>query len=565
MNSCLKDKILSLFNEIYDTRERAEKTMELLECRLSKYDGSSTEPYKKPTQKDAVLITYGNSLKRDGEPGLATLEKFLKKYVGNAISTVHLLPMFPYTSDDGFSVVDYRTINPELGDWDSIETLSQSYELMFDAVLNHISAKSSWFQHFLACEKPYDDFFIVCDPKADYTCVTRPRTLPLLTKFNTAKGEKYVWTTFSTDQIDLNYQCPQVMAQMLELLVFYGRKGARIIRMDAICYLWKQLGTSCVHLKQTHCFIKIARLLLEHYSPGTMILTEANVPQEYNLSYFGTGDEAQMVYQFPLPPLVMYTLRAQTADILTDWASALPRLKPGEMFFNFLSSHDGIGLNPSIGILDDSKRQFLVDSCLRSGGRISYKDNGDGRKSPYEMNINYQDALSSPEECDDVRIGRFLAAETILLSLQGIPALYIHSLLGSRNDYYGMTTSDINHRINREQMNADFVEQQLNSGTCRGRIFHGLVRLLRIRRKHPAFSPEIPQTILKLNNRLFSLMRGIPGETEVIYAVINISCQPAACVLPITCGTDLISGIKVSGHMELSALQSMWIKEDHMS
>lgn len=555
MDNVLKEKLKKYFEFIYPEND-AEEIIKSIEQLVGKY---SRIPRNSSwiSEKDAMLITYGDSIIEKGKSGLETLNKFLTEYVKDAISTVHILPMFPYTSDDGFSVVDYKKINPNLGDWNDVDKLSQNYKLMFDAVVNHISKSSEWFQKFIKQEKPYDEYFITCDPNADYSKVTRPRTLPLLTKFDTANGEKYLWTTFSEDQIDLNFKSIDVYLEVLDVLLTYASRGARFIRLDAIGFLWKELGTTCMHHPKTHEIIKSYRAILDEYMPGTFIITETNVPHKENISYFGNGrDEAHLVYQFPLPPLTMFSILTENASKLSEWADKLDTPKPGTTYFNFLSSHDGIGVRPVEGILNEEEKKILVDNTLKNGGVISYKNNSDGSKSPYELNINYQDALASPDESDEVRINKFIAAETILLSMQGLPGIYIHSLLGSRNDYYGKETSGIPRRINREKIDINYLEEQLNSSTNRKKIFDEMLRRLKIRSEHKEFAPDSRQKILNLDKRVFALER--ISEDEKVLAIINVSSDEIDLNLGVK-GIDLLSDNNIDKSVKLNPLQSVWI------
>lgn len=546
---------------IYKDDEKISEAWNKIFERMKKYQPTE-ERGQKLSQRDSILITYGDTITKKGSPGLLVLHEFLEEFVGDAVTNVHLLPMYPYTSDDGFSVVDYRSINPDLGGWDDISALSEKYGLMFDAVINHISKSSEWFSRYLKCEVPYRDYFITCDPNADYSTVTRPRALPLLTDFETEEGKKYVWTTFSGDQIDLNFDCPDVLAEILDLLVMYAKAGAKFIRLDAIGFMWKQMGTTCMHLPETHEIIKLMKDVLRVYAPGTKIITETNVPHVDNISYFGNGeDEADLVYQFPLPPLTMYSLLKGDANVLSSWIAGLELPGSKVTYFNFLSSHDGIGVRPTEGILSDEDRQFLEDAVLRNGGRVSYKDNGDGTRSPYELNINYQDALAGPDESDDERIGKFLAAETILLSMQGVPGIYIHSLLGSRNDYSGITTSDIPRRINREKIDYDYLKQQLNGKTNRSRIFHEMLRRLRIRNGESAFSPEAAQEVLKLDRRVLTLRRENRETGDVIYALVNVSSDYVELDLPHICGWDLLSEKQIQDTVSMEPYSAVWLKK----
>lgn len=552
----LRESLKTSYEMIYGE----EKTRELffkLEELLHKYPKEDITG-KWLTEKDSMLITYGDTLTDQNRPGIEVLQEFLKEHVKDAISSVHLLPMFPYTSDDGFSVVDYKEIDKPLGDWNTIHSLAEHYKLMFDGVVNHISKSSEWFQKFLACEEKYKDYFITANPKDDYSSVTRPRALPLLTEFDTKEGKKYIWTTFSEDQIDLNFRSIDIYIEILDVLLFYAKNGAKYIRLDAIGFLWKELGTSCMHLPKTHEVIRTYRQILDVYAPGTILITETNVPHKDNISYLGgEKEEAHLVYQFPLPPLVMFSFLKEDCSKLFSWASSLEPPKKGTTFFNFLSSHDGIGVRPTEGILTKEEQQFLVDATLRNGGEVSYKDNGDGTKSPYELNVNYQDALTSPEESDQVRIQKFIAAETLLLSLQGLPGIYIHSLLGSRNDYYGKTTSQIPRRINREKLDVSHIMEQLNGESNRSSIFHELIRRLRIRKEHSAFSPEAGQNVVKITNEVMAIHR--ESETEKITVYVNFSSKRQILKNQAYKGVDILTGNQTEGTLVLDGFQCIWL------
>lgn len=520
MNDELKNQLKDLYNRIYKNSSVTDFLLKGVEETVSQYNIS--EKPKWLTEADSILITYGDSLTETGKPGLQVLNDFLTNYVGNAVSIVHLLPMFPSSSDDGFSVIDYEKINPSLGTWQDINILKKNYKLMFDAVINHVSKSSNWFKKFLACEKPFDEFFLSCDPADDYSKVIRPRSLPLLTKFKTSNGYKYVWTTFSDDQVDLNYKNPNVYLAILHVLLSFAQKGANLIRLDAIGFIWKKKGTTCMHLPEVHEIVQSYRAILDEYAPGTMLITETNVPHKENISYFGgPNKEAHLVYQFPLPPLVMFSFITGDCSKLSHWASCLDNPKKGTTYFNFLSSHDGIGLRPVEGILTKDEIGSLINQTLRAGGKVSYKDNGDGTTSPYELNINYQDAMALPDDKDSIRIYRFIAAETILLSLQGIPGIYIHSLLGSRNDYYDASISNIPRRINRETLNLETVEKELETDTNRKIIFNELIRRLKIRRQHDAFSPDSAQIIYEDNPHVFMGKRISKEESIMFY--VNVS------------------------------------------
>jgi sucrose phosphorylase len=485
-------------------RQQADSLWPQIQARLTAFQeqrpaasGEATSPADRMSQRDAILITYGDQIRAPGQSPLRTLASFAETYLTGIVSAIHILPFFPYSSDDGFSVIDYREVDPNLGQWSDVHRLGERFRLMFDAVINHVSRHSAWFQGFLRGQAPYNGYFIAVDPGTDLSMVVRPRALPLLTAVETTQGMQEVWTTFSEDQIDLNYADPQVLIEVLDLLLFYVAQGAELIRLDAIAYLWKEIGTTCIHLPQTHHAVKLYRAALDAVAPQVLLITETNVPHEENISYFGdplpeTGrtDEAQLVYQFPLPPLVMHSILSGDARVLSRWAAGLD-LRAGPFgpeqetcFFNFTASHDGIGVMPARGLLSDAQVQALVEATLAHGGQVSYKNNADGSTSVYELNISYFDALSDPASAEPVetQVQRFIVSQAIMLALAGVPGIYVHSLLGSRSWRKGVAQMGRNRTINRQKFELDTLERELaDPSSLRSLVFGTYGDLLRAR------------------------------------------------------------------------------------
>ena len=548
-----------------DSQAQAESITNDILALIEKWRGSAPQYANWVDESSSYLITYGDSFRAQGEPTLQTMKRFADKYLKEAISNIHILPMFPYTSDDGFSVVDYRKVDPELGDWPELNALADNFDLMYDCVINHISKSSDWFQRFLAGDEAYQDYFVVSDPQLDYSSVTRPRALPLLTPFTKANGETaHVWTTFSDDQIDINFRSPKILLESIDILLMYAANGGRSVRLDAIGFIWKVLNTSCIHLPQVHEIIKLWRIVLDEVMPGSLLITETNVPHKENIAYLGEGDEAHMVYQFPLPPLTLHAFLCQDSQVLTKWAKgltaeAMTSLQAGRKttYFNFLASHDGIGVRPTEGILTNQDRQMMCEQVERKGGRVNYKNNGDGTQSPYEMNINYLSAITEPDDSVEDKASKFLAAQAILLSFIGVPAMYYHSLLGSENDVQGMLDSGINRRINREKFDLANLEAELaESGSLRNRIYTEMARLLTLRKQHKAFSPTSSQHVLELAPQLFGLQRG--DGAGAIRFVVNVSEQEQSVTLNAG-GTDLVSGTVFEAQFTLNPYQFVWL------
>ena len=515
------------------------------------------------SQEDVVLITYGDSLRKEGERPLVTLHNFANDYLEDSISTIHYLPFFPYSSDDGFSVMDFFAINPDLGIWEDVVATGKDFRLMFDYVVNHFSSKGQWFENYLAGKEGYVDFAMEVDPSTDLSQVTRPRSLPLLSEYKKHDGSTvHLWTTFSADQIDFNFRSLDVLERMIEVLLFYVQQGATILRQDAIAYLWKEIGTTCIHLSQTHDMVKLFRAILDLVAPEVIILTETNVPHEENVSYLGDGrDEAQMVYNFTLPPLLFYSFVEEDATVLSDWAKGLHLESESNTFFNFTASHDGIGVRPLEGILEPEEIDGLIEVVKANGGQVSYKRNPDGSDSPYELNITYVDAiLADPES---TRAEKFLASQAIQYVLPGVPATYIHSLLGSRNWLEGVKQTQRARTVNREKLEVDKVVSELNDAeSFRAKIFFPYTHMIKVRKKQQAFHPNSHFEILKVDSKVFGIKRY--SQDQTIYALANVS----AAEVPVSLSgygvpnrmIDLITGNEINTEsFTLRPYQYLWL------
>jgi len=521
----MTEKLLTLLTFIYGESVSArlfEQTQQL----IHKY-----RPCIKPRndtliERDSILITYGDQVQRANDMPLQTLKTFCDLHLSGVISGIHILPFYPWTSDDGFSVVDYRQIDQALGSWDDVSSM-QNFRLMFDGVINHISSQSEWFQKFLQDDPHYKNYFIIIEGEPDLSQVVRPRALPLLTTFKTPSGEKKVWTTFSADQVDLNFKNPEVLLEILDILLLYIERGATFIRLDAIAYLWKEIGTTCIHLPQTHAVIQFLRVAINEVAPHVQLITETNVPHSDNISYFGDGtNEAQLVYNFALPPLTLHTFHTGDARTLSAWAKTLTLPSDKTTFFNFLASHDGIGLNPARGILSNAEIDSLVNKVIEHGGLISYKHNADGTQSPYEMNINYFDALSNPNgnEPLELQVKRFIAAQAIMLSIIGVPGIYVHSLFGSRGWTEGVKQTGRNRTINREKLQFDALQNQLaDDNSLRSKVFSKYSELLKARSNSPAFDPHGTQQIIDLHPSVFAIERISPDRHTRALCLHNVS------------------------------------------
>ena len=520
------------------------------------------------SEKDVILISYGDQVDCDHEPSLKTLGEFMNKYLDSIINSLHILPFYPSSSDAGFSVVNYSAVDPHMGSWREIESISSDFRLMVDGVINHTSQFSDWFQAYIDGDKYFKDFFIEMDPSVDLTKVVRPRATPLLSEFVDNEGKiHHIWTTFSKDQVDLNYKNHRVLRNVLDALFYYIEKGATLIRMDAIAFIWKEIGTECVHLPETHELIQLMREVLHEVAPEVIIITETNVPHHENVSYFGSGDdEAQMVYNFALPPLLLHSILHGDTKILTNWAKTLTLPSNKVCFFNFTASHDGVGLRPVKDILGDEEINYLVKEVQDHGGLVSFRSEEDGSQSPYELNCSYIDALTHPDEEDSLRIKRMLLSQGTVLAMPGVPGIYFHSLVGSQNYHDGVKHTGINRSINREKFHIDWLENELSKQNNLSKIiFDSYRRMISIRINEKAFNPFGNFSFFELDPRLFVIQQACSENKEYVFAIHNFSNEDVKCTIPVEIALplkDLLSPYEVdqTRKVSLEPYQMMWLK-----
>lgn len=562
-----RSRILDKLNLLYGPG--APNVLRRIDTLADRYEPLRQRP-RRPLwdERTAILITYGDQVRREGSTALEAQRRFLLDYeVDKVVSDVHLLPFFPYSSDDGFSVIDYRRVNPDVGDWADVSRFGESFGMMFDFVVNHCSQQHDWFQAYLKGEAPYTDYFIDVDPATDLSRVTRPRSLPLLSPFETNRGAKHVWTTFSADQVDLNFGSPEVLLEALDILLLYVQHGARLIRLDAIGFLWKTIGTTCMHLPETHAAVKLMRDVVDDVAPGTILITETNVPHAENVSYFGDGDEAHAVYQFSLAPLLLDAFLTGDAGEVNGWLSGLEY--PGESmtFFNFTASHDGIGVRPLEGLVSSERLNALVDGVRARSGRVSMRRKPDGSETPYELNITYLSALDSPEGLPvDVHARKFLTSQAVMIALRGMPGIYFHSLVGTLNYTAGVEETGRSRTINRRKFDSAELRRILgDEGSIQRKVFDGYRHLLAVRTSRPAFHPDAEQRFVDTGHpSVIAFTRTSLDGNQRIHVLANVGPDPVRVDLATLdakdARRDLLTDRAVSGSdFELGPFDTAWL------
>jgi sucrose phosphorylase len=453
------------------------------------------------------------------------LHDFLLRRLKGVINSVHILPFFPYTSDDGFAVSDFRAVNPQLGDWPDINRIADDFQLMSDLVLNHVSSQGTWFNAYRQGQKPYDKFFFEASPEDDLDDVVRPRTTPLLQKVKTSDGPKHVWCTFSHDQIDVDFRNPEVLLEFLRIIRLHVDNGVRIIRLDAVAFLWKEVGASSIHLPQTHAVVKLMRVLCDFAEETVILLTATNVPKAENLSYFGKRDEAHAISNFPLPPLILHAVLSGCAEQLRRWQSGMPPAPLGCTYLNFTASHDGIGMRPAEGILPAEEQERMIDTIKGIGGLVSMRALPGGGEAPYEINTTFYEATQQTFAGSDAyQLDRFLCSQTIPMSLEGIPAFYIHSLLATPNDHEGVIHRGMKRAINRHRWDYPTLNALLdNPETPQAKVLGEISKRLQVRIAQPAFHPNATQFTIPLEDRIFGVWRQSLDRDQSIFALHNVS------------------------------------------
>lgn len=556
------DRLFELLKYLYEV-DKAQYVLDDLRTRLPVATGSGRKQF---TQRDAFLIAYGDHVQHPRYAPLEVLHQFCSRYVGDVFSGIHLLPFYPFSSDDGYAVTDFTKVRPELGSWEDVHRLGSDFELMYDLPLNHVSASHPWFQGFLAGEERYKDYFITLPPDADVSQVVRARSHPLSSQFSTANGASHVWTTFSRDHIDLNYDNPDVLLEVIGILLEYVARGASVVRLDAVGFLWKRAHAPSVHMPETHTLIQVLRTILDIAAPHVSLVTETNVPHKENVSYFADGyREAQLVYNFALSPLLLHAIHTASAQVLAEWAKNLNPPTAHTTFLNFTASHDGIGLRPVEEILTREQIAELVSRVQHRGGLVSYRTNPDGSLGPYELNISYADAVSGLWDDTSATLRKFILTQAIMLALPGVPAIYLPSLFAAPSWHHGVEEHGTNRAINREkfQMTQDETGLALPGlGASSSRPGHALRlqrRLLQVRRQEPAFHPHAGCQVEDGHPAILALWRFADGESHVI-TLHNLSDRRQVYTLPEGEWRSLFTGKTYQHSLGLPAYGFRWLR-----
>ncbi len=488
----------------------------------SRYEEISED--KKWDQSFAVLITYADGVCKNGESTLVTLRELLSKYFGSLSKVVHILPFLKSTSDGGFAVSSHKYLEEKFGSWEDLKSISNKHYLMADLVLNHVSSSHPWVQQFIKCQEPGLSNVFSPSQDLDWTNVIRPRSSSLFSQINTKDGQKLVWTTFGPDQIDLNWLNPKMTIEFLNLIITYLSNGIKWLRLDAVGFIWKEPGTTCLHLPKAHSIVKILRILLNDLRKDGVLITETNVPQKENLSYLLPEDEADMAYNFPLPPLLLEAIITSRADILNSWICDWPELPKTTTLFNFTASHDGVGLRALEGLMNEQRINDLLINCEKRGGLVSHRRLSSGEDKPYELNISWWSAMEDPgRDSNRFQCERFLLTQLLVMSLKGVPAFYLPALLASENDIKSFSMTGQRRDLNREKFKSEKLSAVFrNPESNANKNLKYLRNAMDVRAKLPQFHPQSQMECLsKSRGDIVVIKRGI--GSRAVFTIHNMT------------------------------------------
>jgi len=571
----LEKRVLQHLNRIYadvlDKKNIKQLSNSLLEHVIETQNDMPlhiTENGESWSQNTIVMITYADTIEDKNSLPINSINKFLKEYCADTFEIVHILPFFPSSSDKGFSVKDYYSVYHQFGQWNDILRISKEFGVMADVVINHGSSESLWFKNFIKGEGKGSDYFLNFDEPFDTSKVVRPRTSDLLNPVETADGTKYIWCTFSKDQVDYNFSNPVVLFEFIQIIIFYLSRGITVFRFDAVAFIWKKIGTSCINLEKTHEIVRLFRTLLTYLSPKAILVTETNTPARENVSYFGNANEAHWIYNFSLPPILIYSILAGDSSYLEKLTMSMPPSQLGTSYLNFIASHDGIGLRPAETFLTKDEISRFINLMEQNGGRVSYRSNNTDTPEPYEINITLFDAMKESFNKEvNLYLERFICIHAIMLSLEGVPAFYIHSLFGTQNDYALYKQNNQNRSLNRGKIKISEIDLS-NESESQSHIFLQLKKLMLIRKKQPAFHPNAVQFTLHLGSNLYGIWRQSLDKKQSIFCISNLTDEIVKLslldlnLIGFDHWRDIITEIEIddiTSEIEFSPYQTMWL------
>lgn len=474
------------------------------------------------TLKNQVqLITYPDSLGGD----LPTLNKLLKKYFSEIFKGgVHILPPFPSSGDRGFAPLTYLEIDEKFGTWNDLKDIGEDFDLIVDLMVNHISQQSEYFQDFLkkGRDSKYEDLFITLDKlwedskprKEDIDKMFLRRDVPYSTFTIKKTGEREtVWTTFGrqtpSEQIDLDIHSKIYKNLITEFFKKFNKNNVKIVRLDAIGYVIKKLGTSCFFVEpEIYEFLDWIKELADSFD----IVLLPEVHSHYSIQY-KLAEHGFWIYDFILPYTVLDTLFNRNSENLYKYLKDRP-----ENQFTMLDCHDGVPVKPDMDDLVDTKSaKQIVETCLERGANLSLVLSDEHKAKDgfdvHQIRGSYYSLLN----CDD---DAYIAARAIQFFVPGIPQVYYVTLLAGENDEENVKRTGEGREINRHNFTIEEIEKSLEKP-----VVKRLLKLIKFRNEYDAFNGEFKvidseadkvQLSWKKNDKFCSLFVDLTSNTTTI-------------------------------------------------
>lgn len=426
-------------------------------------------------ENKCMLITYSDSMGNH----LKDLNQVLERYFNKAIGGIHLLPFFPSSGDRGFAPIDYHKVDPAFGEWEDVEHLADKYYLMFDYMINHISAQSEYYKDFLANKdsSKYKDLFIrykdfwengePTEKKVDVIYKRKPRAPYVDAQFADGTSEK-VWCTFDEEQIDINCKSDTAKEFIKDNLTTLCKHGAALIRLDAFAYATKKAGTSCFFIEpDVWNFLNECEAIIRPYQ--VELLPE--IHEHYTMQQ-KIAKEDYYVYDFALPMLLINAIYYGNTQYLKNWFNICPRKQ-----FTTLDTHDGIGVVDVKDLLPDEEIERTKEDIFKCGANVKkiYNTAAYNNLDIYQVNCTYYSALGDNDAA-------YLLARAVQFFAPGIPQVYYVGLLAGRNDLKLLEETKVGRNINRHYYSLDEIAQEVERPVVRK-----LIALMEFRNTHPAF------------------------------------------------------------------------------
>jgi amylosucrase len=564
--------IHSLFHLLYGDREDfREKMVRLVEVMATQYIRRSDdlEALDIARERDHNWFLsqewVGMAMYTDGFAGdLTGFREHLPYLQDLGLNMVHLMPMLKCpagASDGGYAVSDFRDVDPRVGTLDQLREVAGAMRargmlLTLDVVVNHTSDEHEWAQKARAGDKKYRDYYYVFPNRhvPDMFEETMPEIFPETSPGNFTWDEdmgQWVMTVFNRYQWDLNYRNPDVFIEMVDILLYWANVGADILRLDAVAFLWKKIGTNCQNEREAHLILQLMKDCCQVTAPGVLFIAEAIVAPIEIIKYFGEdaviAKECEIAYNATFMALLWDAVATKNAKLLSEGIRSLPNKLDRATWLNYVRCHDDIGLGfddndiRAVGYDPFSHRRFLVDyftgafeaSAARGRPFGVNEKTGDARiAGSLASLVGLESALESGDgQAIDWAVDTILLLHGMILSFGGIPLLYYGDEIGTLNDYTfldDLTKAGDNRWMHRPRIDWNKAEQRLNHGTVEQRIYDGLKKMIAVRKSIPAFADFNNRELLSVENpHLFVFLRTHPQcPGDCVLVVGNFDLKP---------------------------------------